>query len=350
MADTSLKYFTQILSVISEFNISEEDCLRAAGLSEHPKSERVQAGILNQVLNYSAASLDDYQLGMKCGLKYPILQYTRPAEFLKLCANIKHAADIYNHYCPLFHTIGKPSGVISENGYDRMIWVPSIEPSLTEDYRQLIELIITNFVTSINWLAWKTKNAVKRVNIKHEAILPIEQYAELFDCEIKFGQEEYSLILQDGVKDAPFATFDQKELTRVCSKFDMALNELLEPEHLIARTELQIRRSIESGSPSKASIAKALGTSERTLARDLKSNGTYFTEIKHRVLKDLAVAKINQGLPLIEVAHSLGYNDQAAFTRAYKKWFGSPPGKHNASKNNKSVNTHKDLVHHSSRH
>ena len=43
MGDTSLRYFTQTLRRISEFEISEVDCLGAAGLSAAPTSERVDA-------------------------------------------------------------------------------------------------------------------------------------------------------------------------------------------------------------------------------------------------------------------------------------------------------------------
>lgn len=331
MAETSLKYFMQVLSVISEFDISDEDCLRAAGLTELPKSDRVNSQYLTHIFNFAATTLNDPQIGVKCALKYPLLQYTRPAEFLKLCRNLEQAADLYNHYSALFHTVGTPSGIISENGVDRMVWTPGLAPNLTEDNRQFIEFIMTNLVTSINWLAWKTSNAVQQLNIKHKAALPQNEYENLFECDVKFGQSEYSLILNDDVKDAPFAMSNQAELARVRVKFDIALNELLKDQSLVDRIEFQIRNSIETGVPNKASVAKALGLSERTMARDLKEKGTCFKDIKSRVLKDLAVAKINQGLPLVEVAHALGYNDQSAFTRAYKRWFGISPRKHNAS-------------------
>ena len=329
MLSTSLRYFSQVLSVIAEFNTSEKQCLNAVGLSDIPKTDRVNAEILMRILNFAESNIDDALIGIKCALKYPILQYTRPAEFLKLCSNLQQAADLYKNYSPLFHTVGIPSGIISEGGSDRIIWVPNFEQDQTEDYRQFIELIMTNLFTSINWLAWKTPNAVQRINIKHDAILPFRHYDELFDCDIKFGQKEYSLILQGGVKNVPFATANHEELSRVCIKFDEALTELFEEKSLINRVELQIRRSIEFGVSNKASTAKALGLTERTMARDLKNIGTCFKDIKNRVLKELAVAKIQQGLPLVEVAHSLGYNDQPAFTRAYKKWFGCSPAKHN---------------------
>jgi len=331
MADTSFKYFTQVLSVISELGVSESDCLNAAKLSALPTSDRVDAKCLTRILNFAESHLSEPLIGIKCGLKYPILQYTRPSEFLRLCANLMHAADLYNQYCPLFHSVGTPSGVISKDGVDRMVWNPNFDQNSTAEYRQFIELIMTNLVTSINWLAWKTPNAVKRLNIKHEPSLPLSQYKALFDCDIKFNQEEYSLILLEGVKDTPFAMYDQEKLAKICIKYDTALNEFYEGESLIDRIELQIRRSIEKGSSNKSAVARVLGLSERSMARALKNEGTCFKNVKNNVLKSLAVAKIRQGLPLVEVAHSLGYNDQPAFTRAYKKWFGCSPRKHISS-------------------
>lgn len=329
MVDTSLKYFTQVLSVISEFNIPKDDCLRAVGLSEFPKSERVDAYALAQIFNFAANRLDDPQIGIKCALKYPIMQYTRPAEFLKLCRDLKHAADIYNGYSPLFHRVGSPSAIQSNDGIDRMLWTPNFDQGLTEDYRQFIEFSITNLMTSVNWLAWKTPQAVRLVNFKHEAIGPARLYSDLLGCDVKFAQEDYSLILQDGVKDAPFAMSDPAELAKACIRFDVALNELFEAESLINRIELQIRRALDHTMPTKTSIAESLGLSERSMARALKDKGTSFKEIKLRVFQNLAIAKIEEGRPLIEIAHHLGYNDQSAFSRAFKNWFGYPPGQHN---------------------
>ena len=330
MVDTSLTYFTQVLSVISEFNIPEDDCLKAVGINEMPNTDRVNAHSLAQIFTFAANRLQDPLIGIRCALKYPIMQYTRPAEFLKLCANLKHAADIYNGYCPLFHRVGAPSGVISENGIDRMMWRPNFNENQTEDYRHIIEFSLTNLMTSVNWLAWKTPQAVNQVNFIHEAIGPSNIYSDLLECHVKFGQENYSLILKDGVKDAPFATSDPAQLAKVCVQFDMALNELFAAESLINRIELQIRRTLDHSDPTKSAIAESLDLSERSMARALRDQATSFTKVKLRVFQNLAVAKIAEGRPLVEVAHHLRYNDQPAFTRAFKKWFGYPPGQHNA--------------------
>ena len=147
----------------------------------------------------------------------------------------------------------------------------------------------------------------------------MEQYQELLDCEVKFGQNEYSIILKDEVENISFEAADSTELAKTTMNLDKAMNALYERDSLIDRIELHIRRAIEHEVPKKTNTAKALGISERSMARDLAKRGTNFTEVKNRVLRDLADVKIKQGISLAEIALSLGYNDQPAFTRAYKR-------------------------------
>ena len=327
MPHTSLKYFTQVLSVITQFDVSQGDCLKAAGLTQIPDSPRVNADYVSQILRFASEQLGDPLIGIKCGLKYPILQYTRPAEILKFCDNIAHAAEVYHAYSPLFHTLGRSLPIVSEGGVDRMIWAPNFDAGHIDKYRLHVDLILTNYLTSINWLSWKIPNAVRQINVRHDPIAAVQDYQDLWGCDVEFGQSEYALILEDNVKHVPFASSDPAELAKIKVNLDKAMNILLQSESLIDRVELQIRLSLEHQASKKADIAKALGLSERSMTRALAEKETTFKDIKNRVIRDLAVAKINQGHPLAEIAHSLGYNDQSAFTRAFKKWFGHPPGK-----------------------
>lgn len=334
MAETSLKYFEQVLGVITQFGVSETDCLKAAELRKIPDTSRVNADYVSDVLRYTADCLDEPLIGIKCALKYPILQYTRPAELLKYCKNIVHAAEIYRTYSPLFHTLGRSSNVITDNRTGRIIWIPNFDLKHIDKYHLHVELIMTNYLTSINWLVWKIQNPVCQLNLMHDATAPMEQYQELLDCEVKFGQNEYSIILKDEVENISFEAADSTELAKTTMNLDKAMNALYKRDSLIDRIELHIRRAIEHEVPKKTNTAKALGISERSMARDLAKKGTNFKEVKSRVLQDLADVKIKQGISLAEIALSLGYNDQPAFTRAYKRWHGYPPGKNKPSQHN----------------
>ena len=327
MGHISFNYFKQVLNVVTQLGIAESDCLKAAGLNGMPTGGRLDVDIISKILGLAAKRLNEPLIGIRCALKYPILQYTRPAEFLKFCENIRQAADYYKTYSSLFHTLGTPSGIIYESQTHQIIWSPNFELARINDYCLHIDFILANYVTSINWLVWQIPNAVQQINLKHVPPVPVQEYSDLLGCDVKYGQEEYAIILKDGVKDSPFSMSDPIELAKIKIKFDIALNELLADESLIARVQIQIRHALENGALNKAQIAKAIDMPERNMTRALAGKGTSYKELKNNVLKDLAKVKINQGQSLAEVAYALGYNDQPAFTRAYKKWYGHPPGK-----------------------
>ncbi|WP_371859775.1 helix-turn-helix domain-containing protein [Nocardia uniformis] len=76
-----------------------------------------------------------------------------------------------------------------------------------------------------------------------------------------------------------------------------------------------------------AAAARALDISERTLHRRLADEHTTFRAIVNEVRETLAVELLAEGLTVETVARHLGYADAAAFTHAYRRWRGKPPGR-----------------------
>ena len=73
-------------------------------------------------------------------------------------------------------------------------------------------------------------------------------------------------------------------------------------------------------------VAKAMFVSKRTLARRLNAEHTGFREIRDQVLEGLASELLRStGQSIESVGHSLGYNDSAAFRKAFRRWAGMPP-------------------------
>ena len=73
-------------------------------------------------------------------------------------------------------------------------------------------------------------------------------------------------------------------------------------------------------------IAKTIGMSERTLQRKLKEKGTTFRSILDEIRKELAVSYVRDlDIPLSEIAFILGFSEQSAFSRAFKRLTGISP-------------------------
>jgi AraC-like DNA-binding protein len=76
-----------------------------------------------------------------------------------------------------------------------------------------------------------------------------------------------------------------------------------------------------------ASIAGELGLSQRTLQRKLSEAGASFQQVLDGARHALARDYLRQrGLSLADIAFLLGYQEQSAFTHAFREWSGMNPG------------------------
>jgi AraC-like DNA-binding protein len=88
----------------------------------------------------------------------------------------------------------------------------------------------------------------------------------------------------------------------------------------------RLRLLLPDGRASAAEVGEALGLSERTLHRRLQGAGTSFRIILEAFREAEAERLLRGGrLPLGEVALRLGFSDQTAWNRAFRRWKGMSP-------------------------
>ncbi|MFK7987087.1 MAG: AraC family transcriptional regulator ligand-binding domain-containing protein [Sandaracinaceae bacterium] len=92
-----------------------------------------------------------------------------------------------------------------------------------------------------------------------------------------------------------------------------------------ARVEAALLRSLSAGDGTLADTARLLGTSARTLQRQLADRGEAFTGVRARLRRARAEAWLVEGLSSADVAGRLGYANRASFERAFRRWTGMSP-------------------------
>ena len=94
----------------------------------------------------------------------------------------------------------------------------------------------------------------------------------------------------------------------------------------------QIRRYLKKSLPKLPNyehIADALGLGTQTLRRRLAQEGCDYRQIKHELLRDLAIELLAEpDLDIKQIAYQLGFSEPSAFIRSFKKWTGSSPGEY----------------------
>jgi AraC-like DNA-binding protein len=151
------------------------------------------------------------------------------------------------------------------------------------------------------------------------------RHSELLGCPVAFDAPTSALLFTRESARMPLATADARlaaSLADVARRLDLAAGD--EPE-LVAAVRGRLRDSLPRGDLSAASVARTLGVSERTLHRRLSSSRTTFQSVLDAFRARESERLLRAGVPLVEIALALGYGDQTAWTRAFRRWNGTSP-------------------------
>ncbi len=97
-------------------------------------------------------------------------------------------------------------------------------------------------------------------------------------------------------------------------------------EALVTRVRLAIAAGLNGEAPTLARLARQLGLSPRSLQRKLESDGTSFVALLDEVRHERADLMLRSpDVAVSEVSWVLGFSEQSAFTRAFKRWTGRSP-------------------------
>jgi AraC-like DNA-binding protein len=92
--------------------------------------------------------------------------------------------------------------------------------------------------------------------------------------------------------------------------------------------ENHLLAALPSGKVQTAVVARQLGMSHRSLMRHLAEEGATYGQILDGLRKRLAPRYLeDQRMSLQQIAWLLGYSELAAFDHAFKRWFGTTPGR-----------------------
>jgi AraC-like DNA-binding protein len=150
-------------------------------------------------------------------------------------------------------------------------------------------------------------------------------YQDFYRCPVFFDANENSIVLQHDVADAPLCTGNHE----IAATFDAILTEQLAKlteTDIPTRCKSYLLQQLTSGAPSEEDLADAMNMSRRTLQRKLGELGLTYSDLLDQTRFDLALRYLeDQERSVTEVTFLLGFSEQSAFSRAFKRWSGKSP-------------------------
>ncbi len=172
------------------------------------------------------------------------------------------------------------------------------------------------------------------VQLQHPTPAPDlrEEYERVFQCPVTFGGATNLVTMPSSILAAPIQSSD-KRLYDVIERHLRLLQEQSPLEGSLAqRVEAAIMLRLSTGPPSQEAVADALGMSPRELQRELAANALRFNELLEVARKELATRLlVTTTRSLAEITYLLGYSEETAFIRAFRRWMNCTPGDYRRS-------------------
>lgn len=163
---------------------------------------------------------------------------------------------------------------------------------------------------------------IARIDLPAREVLPLQQ---IFGVDVHGGAPEARVHFRPDHLTSPLRDSNQG-LHEVLLKTGAALGFDQPVTSLSARVRARLPGMFRGHRPTVDELARSLGFSRRDFTRKLASEGCTLSELLDRWAESRAVALLHSGASISDVACELGYADQAAFTRAFRRWTGVPPG------------------------
>lgn len=167
------------------------------------------------------------------------------------------------------------------------------------------------------------------VHFAHRRPKQLTLHRKLFRATLRFECRELGLLLDPAVLDEPMPVPDPV-LQRVLRPYAQLLLQRVEPRVSTAvRVRDALTELLPSGFPSRAGVARRLGVGARTLARELEAEKTTYSAVVDDLRVELAIRRLQEGrTPIGEIACELGFRDQSAFTKFFKRSVGTTPSEY----------------------
>ena len=298
-----------------------DDLLRRAGLTRATLSEpdaRLPAEVHARLWNVACEVESDVAMGLRVATTSRSGDY-RPLYFL--AASSATAGDALTKLCShasfidetlRYHTCerGPLRGIRME--------VPNMSPKAAQQYALYVLAVTTWGLRAV--VDGFAIHSVELQGPSHEDTRPLRAW---FGCPVRFGAEHTCGWLTEEQWQAPIRG-SSPVLLKLIEGY-LFSNRALKAS-AVERVRTLLAATVGEGPLSLDHAARRLGMSARTLQRALRQAGTSFSTLVDQVRLELAQRFLDeQSWSLSELAGYLGFSDQSAFTRAYKRWTGSAP-------------------------
>lgn len=301
-----------------------DECeLPAALLSQNFQTsefERIPADQISQLIRSIWALLDDEFMGFtETACKQGVFSIVA-----KQIIREPTLGEALNSACYLYRTIRNDIDMRLEHYHGESRLIFKVLKTELDSKHFLVEFFLLIWHRFSSWLV-ASRLGLRYATFNYPSPAHVLEYSLLFPCHCRFNESDSAIVFASTTMQMPIrqglnelSVFLQNSPSDLLSKPDFqrtyktqVMNALQRPDY----TFLDID-----------TLAKTFSMSARNLRRRLKEEGTSYQQIKDKLRMARAKDLLRLGaLSVNEISRQVGFQEAAAFTRAFKSWTGLSP-------------------------
>lgn len=326
------EYLDNLLEYLSKNGVTTrqvQSVLRLNPLAHISEHGRVPLRLFEMTLDTGSSLLGDPCLGANAGTHCSGTPWGMVNYLGMSASNTREAVDAMQRFSRLLIDHGdmvltEKNGDI-DNDFATLSWQ---QPPRQQVSRHLVEFFFANWYR-VNKSMLDRSATRRELHFTHAADGREAQMAALFECPVVFGEKlnavhfDRNLLDQPSLYPHPAIHKSLEQAARI------ELSNLQFEDRLIKDVRDCIVSQLAHGVPRLEDISAQLGIGSRTLQRRLNNTDTSYKSLVDDTRKERSLGLISkEELGLLDISAELGFSDQSAFQKAFKRWYGQAPGRY----------------------
>lgn len=338
-----LKTLNTLLRVVIDQGYPLESALTQIGLDYNPleqgsaETTQIATSSYSKLYRLLMEILQDEAFGL--GQQY----YAPPGTFRMMCLFVIHCQNLeqallrarqFHDYCDQYRSVvttEAPAALLPLPDGDRILCVFQGRETEKVNREHIghanVLLMMYRFYS---WLIGR-EMPLQEVHMRAPQPADSKHYSSLFGCPVRFGMPVSGLVVTRQLLQHPVAQNEDslREFLRLAPYPLVKRDQPGELRSLSRRIEQLLAAGGPQKLPNADEVASQLNMSARTLHRKLTSEDTSFQQIKDAFRRELAEHYMHrEELSIDAIAAVMGFQDNSAFYRSFKKWTGVSPGQY----------------------
>lgn len=317
-----------LVDLMRSRGLSEQDVLANTGLSmaQLAEHDRQISGAQHSMILANALRLSqDPGIAYEIGLASQLTKHGFIGFGLMSCANVGEALTLSQRYLsarvPLFHVD------IRQEDQQVVVELRAAKP-LGDLYQAIFDMVLVELCCIFGRLihggntpsSWLSEIWVPYAEPSH-----YRRYQDRLP-RFRFNQSSPQIRFPVTLLDIPIASANPVTAQIAIEQCEQEMAQLVRGETSLSEQASELLQRHRGKYPDLNTLAQILHMSERTLKRHLQAEGQSYQRLLDATRYKHACDLLrNATLSVDAVAQSLGYQDPANFTRAFRKWSGLSP-------------------------